>query len=343
MLRLILLALLLAACTPTNAPNELVALGNVRNTATAEAVSTQAAAQPVTQSYLEAEYAKSLTSTALPPQQTATQQALQLADIAITQEWDNRTLTAVAQTVAYSQTQVVMTLEASDAQVKIAQNNAAIADATNGANLRRDVMTWGGGLLMFGFGVLVLWIVIQLGLYAHNTRKDKEKSDKWRRIFEAEKLMLASGVAPTSAGPTSYSVVPLAEKHVAQYANRLSRDDQVRAALKTYVTACVDLSRRGVRQPFSRANACKHLLITHPATGDWWQLGHDRIVKMLRGMGVLDNTGSGGETVLVVDVDGVARHIDLTPLPDLPFDPIPAVKITLAGSQVTPIFASSQV
>lgn len=107
---LLLLALLLtAACSgvPT-APNELVALGNVRNTATAQAVSTQAAAQPVTQSYLESEYAKSLTATALPPQQTATQQALQLADIAITQAWHNLTLTAVAQTVAYSQTAVVI-------------------------------------------------------------------------------------------------------------------------------------------------------------------------------------------------------------------------------------------
>lgn len=106
---LLLLALLLTACTPLPSDPYYNQAGNAAVIErTEEAVSTQAAAQPVTQSYLESEYAKSLTATALPPQQTATQQALQLADIAITQAWHNLTLTSVAQTVAYSQTAVVI-------------------------------------------------------------------------------------------------------------------------------------------------------------------------------------------------------------------------------------------
>lgn len=158
MRRLLFLCLLLTACTPTNAPSELVALGNVRNTATAEAVIAQATSAPVTQSYLEAEYAKSLTATALPPQQTKEFQEAELRDIAITQAWNDITATAV--------------VRADELAAKVATNNEAArrdSDARiiyNEQQAQKELdakltpwfwrfLFWGGVIVSF---VIALWI-----------------------------------------------------------------------------------------------------------------------------------------------------------------------------------------
>lgn len=67
------LALLVTACSgvPT-APNELVALGNVRNTATAQAQSTQVASFPITESAANAQYQQGQTATYQPASLTST-------------------------------------------------------------------------------------------------------------------------------------------------------------------------------------------------------------------------------------------------------------------------------
>lgn len=341
---LTLISFTLSACVPANTPNELAALASVRQTQETGAYATQVAALPITQSAQESVYRASLTETFIPPALTATANANDATHITNVQSASFATRISFYATHEYSATLRAGIVVESDYQRRIAENNSSIANATNGANTMRDVLTWGGWIIIVGFGISIAWGVIQLGLYTHNTRKARETSDKWKRVFEAERLMLAAGVAQTSAGPTSYTptstAVTLAEKHLTTHTARL---DQWRAAGKRYVIACVNLQRSGVSFPYSRANACKHLLITHPDKGGWWQLGHDRIIKMLTAMEVLGSSGQGGEVKLIVDLDSVSRVIDLSPYSDWPPDPIPSVKITLAGLQVSQVLAGTQV
>lgn len=333
---LTLTAYALVACVPANTPDELAALAEVKQKAQASYISTQSAAIPITQDAQQRMLNDSYTQTALPPELTTIAITQNAAQLIATVESDNATQQHAANVLVYSQTVASATENASNTQARIAENNRVIADSMYYGQLWRDVLTWTALLALFGLGVLIAWCIIQVGIYVHHTRHDREISDKWKRTFEAERLMLAAGIAPTSSGHTSYAIT-IAEKHLMEYQGR---DSKLRAALKNYVTACVDLSQRGELHPFSRPTAAKYALVTHPArNGEWWQLGHKRIMDALFTLNILTNTGKGGETTFAtgVDADNYSRIIDLAPLPaDFP-DPLPGVKITVAGYQLAQV------
>lgn len=337
----ITLLALCVACVPANTPNELAAIASIRQTQEVNGIATQQAGIPATRDAQNNAYITGLTETAIPPQLTTIAITQQAAYLIATIEADNATRQAAANALVYSQTVASATQYASDVQARIADNNRAIAESQQRANAMQWVYYGGAGVLLFGLLALIL-IALWQGQQAIVTMRQIHERREWdKATLDAEVNARKFGLYVTSGGFTEMRALaaPIVEQRAANY----TRDSQLRAALKNYVTAGVDLARQGVKFPYSRANACKHLLIAHPVTGDWWQLGHTQTVKILREMGVLDNTGAGGETVLVVDVGEYARKIDLSPLPDIPLDPIPTVTITVAGWQATRDVAGMQV
>lgn len=322
-----LFALLAAACAPTGTatldPRVQVAAMNemdkINATATAMAKDVNNAA-----------FNQSLTQAFVPPALTATALNQHATELANASAAEYATQVAFNYSTSITLTEQAFMVIESDTQRQVAENNRAIADSVHGGELWRSTIGFLVGLGVFGFGVVVVWLAFQVCIHIYNRRKIADKGAAWTEIFKQEKAMLALGVAQTSAGPTSYNAVTLAEKHVAQYDNA----SRWRGLLKSYVARCIELSRSGVKQPFSRPTCARYAILTKPDEAEWWQLGHERVVKLLFGIGVLKNeTGQGGPVVLAVDADSVWRVIDTAPLPDLPPDPIPACKMTLATSQ----------
>lgn len=330
-MRLILFALLLTACSPALDPAGAGYYYAGLTTATREAADAQATAAPVTQSAREYEYAQSLTATFAPLAATATANANDATRIANLLAAQRATSEARYVESAGEATQQALAVLESKTQKTIQDNNAAIARSVIGLEAWRFFL-WGVAVVML-MGVFAA-VVIAL-YYFQNfifVRGQVYERRAWDRAeIDNEIYARSNGFQITSAGLMQLSAPTIAEKHVQKY---IARPDQWRAAGKRYIAAAIELERKGVTQPYSRANAAKDMLITHPDRGGWWQLGHDRLIKVLLGMGVLGSSGKGGEVRLIVDVDAYSRMIDLSPYSDWPPDPIPSVKITLAGSQV---------
>jgi len=330
----LLVIVVCASCAPQLDPNGGASYYNALTTATVMAQFAQATAQPSTQSAKEYEYAQSLTQTFIPPALTAT------ANSNIATQDANSNVAARATTESLDhQNALTVTMQAlavleSDTQARIADNNRAISESVYRANAMQWV--WYGGavvfvLILFGAALISLFYFQKGALVAKQVFERRE----WDKVEqEHAKKLFEMGLSPSSIGPMLLiqpSAPALAEKHVENY----QRANNWRAILKTYVASCIELERGGVRQPFSRPNCLTYKLIQDPATERPWQLGHDRVIGLLRELKVIDNTGKGGSTRLVVDVGEFARVIDLSPLPNLPPDPIPRAKITVAGWQLS--------
>lgn len=323
------LVIFLSACAPVD-PQQAAPFYAAQVTAIQHERNAQATAAPVTQSYLDQLYAQSLTATSLPPAYTATALAASTLQLGLEQAQSRATSDALAYQVSFTATMEALAVLRADSERRIAESQAQLENAIEWGDAKNGIIQWGSLIAIIGFGVLMAWLILQLCAYILARRRIAETGDKWREIFKQEKLMLESGVASTSAGPTSYSVVPVADKHIESY----QRSNQWRALLKCYVQSCVHLEQGGVKQPFSRPNMLRYELLTDPSTGHAWQLGHDRVIALLRSLKVVDNTGKGGATRLIVEVDSFSRVIDLSPLPELPPDPLPQAKIIVAGWQV---------
>lgn len=326
------IALLLTACAPANVPPEIgYAQSIAAMTATRERNFAEATQAVIAQSYANEQFNQSLTATSLPPAYTATALAASTLQLGLEQAQSRATAGALAYQVSLTATMESLAVLRADSERRIAESQAQLENAIEWGDAKNGIIRWGGLITILGFGVLVAWLILQLCAYILARRRIAETGDKWREIFKQEKLMLESGVASTSAGPTSYSVVPVADKHIESY----QRSNQWRALLKCYVQSCIHLEQGGVKQPFSRPNMLRYELLTDPSTGHAWQLGHDRVIALLRALKVVDNTGKGGATRLIVDVDSFSRVIDLSPLPELPPDPLPQAKIIVAGWQLS--------
>lgn len=324
--------LTLTACAPANVPPEIgYAQSIAAMTATRAQNSAEATQAVIAQSYANEQFNQRLTETALPPAYTATALAASTLQLGLEQAQSRATSDALAYQVSFTATMEALAVLRADSERRIAESQAQLENAIEWGDAKNGIIRWGGLITILGFGVLVAWLILQLCAYILARRRIAETGDKWREIFKQETLMLASGVASTSAGPTSYSVVTVAEKHVANYQ---SKQHKWRALLKCYVQSCIHLEQGGVKQPFSRPNMLRYELLTDPSTGHAWQLGHDRVIALLRSLKVVDNTGKGGATRLIVEVDSFSRVIDLFPLPELPPDPLPQAKIIVAGWQV---------
>lgn len=315
----------LSACAPTD-PQTAARFYAAQVTAIQDGQNALATAAPVTQSYLEAEYAKSLTATALPPQQTATQQALQLADIAITQAWDNRTATAVAQTVAYSQTAVVLTVKASEAQVEIAENNAAIANHTTGVNAIQALCFGGVGLALIALACILFFLVYRGGMFLGAWFAIAEINAKWDAVFDREdKARKFRLEAP------AVSAVTLAERHVARYGlyDALGR---WRALALAYAESAQHVNREHGDYAFSEPTALKYALILYPDKDAVWREGHRRLMGWLVECKVMSKTG-GGKTDWAKGwtYERFAREFSRIPLPPPPEGPIPRAKLLGRG------------
>lgn len=342
MKRVFLLVFVLASCVPANTPNELAALADVRQTAQAQAVGTQAASIPITQSYEQSQLDHHATEAAFPAASTATALALATQQVGL----GNAQARATYEALGF-QNSITGTLEAlevldSNTQRTIADNNRAMADSIRWGNFWQSVLEWGALIILFSLSTSAAWGVIQFGLFAHTYRTERETELRRQlrmRIYR-ESLREANKDGEqefllTTAGPMvkTHSVITIADKHIENY----QRANNWRAVCKTYIQSCIHLERGGVRQPYSRPNCLTYELIQDPATGGAWQLGHERVVGLLRAVGVIDNTGKGGATRLIVDASEYARVIDLAPLPKLPPDPIPHAKIIVAGWQAAQV------
>lgn len=328
---LVLSVVLFTACAPANVPPEIgYAQSIAAMTATRERNFAEATQAVIAQSYANEQFNQSLTATSLPPAYTATALAASTLQLGLEQAQSRATADALAYQVSLTATMEALAVLRADSERRIAESQAQLENAIEWGDAKNSIIQWGSLIAIIGFGVLVAWLILQLCAYILARRRIAETGDKWREIFKQEKLMLASGVASTSAGPTSYSAPALADKHIESY----QRSNQWRALLKCYVQSCIHLEQGGVKQPYSRPNCLTYELIRDPATGRPWQLGHDRVIGLLRFMKVVDNTGRGGSTRLIADVSEYARIIDLSPLPELPPDPLPQAKIIVAGWQV---------
>lgn len=331
-LPLIVLVMVCASCTPTCNTSDPIVTARCwaeLGISTQQAVSTQIAAAPVTQSYLEAEYEKSLTATALPPQQTATQQALQLADFAITQAWDNRTATAVAQTIAYSQTAIALVKIDSDAQARVAENNRKIAEETYRANSMQFVYYGCAGSLVFVFvaGALIALFYFQKGaVTVHQTFErrqwDKVEEDHAKKLFEL-------GLAPSSIGPillSQPSAPALADKHLEKF----HHTQTWRTACKKLVEHGVIAGQGGAKHPFSETTLIP--FVSRPDSGKVWVDGYRKISDVLQANNIWYVAGPriapewGSDAKGIWNWDRFEREFDLTPLHSLPDGNPPDVK-----------------
>lgn len=322
---LALLCLVLAACggTATPDPYGMVGAGNAYIAQT-EIAQTRA---PETQTANDKLFDQHRTETAEPASLTSTA----VANLAALATLEAGKTQSARDALAY-QTSVSLTLEAltllqSDTQKRISQNNAAIANTGIVADSTQGLCFGAVGVLIFGLLVFACVTLRQYQLWLDTKRRIKDNR-AWRQ--------LANDYRPRIAAPMGYRPEP---------PRNLSAESKLRAACKVYVDACVTLAQGGVKHPFSRPTALTYGLVLHPSTGEVWQSGHDVIIRTLTGAGVLANTGKGGRTEFAAgwDYERFKREFDLTPLPPAPEGPIPAAKIVLAGSQVTPVFAGSQV
>lgn len=326
---LLLTTILLAACSPNLSPEEGYSVHVVRLTYAPVTVTAQSVQAMATQSANELAFSHVQTLAAQPAANTATALALATQVLGLKLAEGQGTAVSARATVAYTETQIALVKLESAAQRTLAENNRAIADSVHGGELWRSAIGFLVGIVVFGFGVLIAWCVLQLCAYTLNTRKDRERSDKWKRIFEAERLMVESGVVQTSAG--SISAVTLAEKHVALYQTQESTLQQWRALAMAYVQSAIQLSRTGeTRYPFSEPVAVGNALITHPDTGEVWREGHRRLMGwLIDECGVMARTGKGGKTDWASEwsLERFEREFSRTPLPSPPDGPIPHAKI----------------
>lgn len=327
-----LLALSLTACAPTLPPEVGYAAYIAQMTGTSNAAIAQSTQAIATQSADEYQYAKLKTEQARPAMETGTAIAISTQQIGLDLAKTRAAYEVLSYANSYTATMAALEILESDTQKRIAENNRSIADSVHGGELWRSTKGFLVGLVVLGFGVVVAWLVIQLCAYALTRRNIAETKAKWDAVFEQEHKMFQTGVFITSGGQTA---VTLAEKHVAAYQDRNDKASKWRGMLKAYTNVCIELGREGVKHPFSRPTCAEYALLTRPDRAEWWQLGHKRAIGLLFDMGILTNdTGQGGEVVLAIDSGSVSRVIDTTPLPELPPDPIPVAKITLATSQV---------
>ena len=337
----LLLIALCAACAPTD-PQLAAPFYSAQVTAIQHAADVQATAAPATQNAANENFARSLTETFVPPALTATSAANESTRLANVQISERSTIQALYNQGAISATQSAQQILESEVQRAIADNNRAMADSIRWGNFWQSVLEWGALIVLFSLSTSAAWGVIQFGLFAHTYRTERETELRRQlrmRIYR-ESLREANKDGEqefllTTAGPMvkTHSVITIADKHIENY----QRASNWRAVCKTYIQSCIHLERGGVRQPYSRPNCLTYELIQDPATGGAWQLGHERVVGLLRAVGVIDNTGKGGATRLIVDVSEYARVIDLAPLPKLPPDPIPNAKIIVAGWQAAQV------
>lgn len=328
-LTLILITLALSACAPNLSPEEGYSVYAVRMTyapVTATAQSMQAIA---TQGANEIAFSHSQTEAARPAASTGTALALATQSLGLKLAEGQGTAVSARATVAYTETQIALVKLESNAQRTLAENNRAIADSVHGGQLMRSIKDILAGIVVVGFAVLIVWIVWQLCAYILNTRKDRERSDKWKRIFEAERLMIDAGIVQTSAG--TISAVTLAEKHVSAYQVKESSVQQWRALALAYVQSAVELSRSGeTRYPFSEPVAVGNALITHPDTGEVWREGHRRLMGwLIDDCNVMARTGKGGKTDWAREwsLERFTHEFSRAPLPPPPDGPIPRAKV----------------
>lgn len=331
-LAIALLALSLAACAPTLPPEVGYAAYIAQMTGTSNAAIAQSTQAIATQSADEYQYAKLKTEQARPAMETGTAIAISTQQIGLDLAKTRAAYEVLSYANSYTTTVEAGKVLSSDTQRRIAENNRAIAESQYRANAMQALCYGGAGTLIFVGFVLACYATYQAALYLRTRRHIRETSDKWNAVFEQERKMFEAGVFITSGGQTALS---LAERHVAAYQDRNDRASKWRGMLKAYTARCIELGREGVKHPFSRPTCAEYALLTRPDRAEWWQLGHKRAIGMLFDMGILTNdTGQGGEVVLAIDSGSVARVIDTAPLPELPPDPIPVAKITLATSQV---------
>lgn len=305
----------------------------MRLTQQSGAYATQAAGIPATQDAQQRAYIVSITETALPPQLTTIAITQNAAYLIATIESDNATRQSAANALIYSQTVASATQYASDVQVQIADNNRAMAESQYRANAMQWVWYGGAGVGVVAFAVLLVIILWQVQNFSVSIRQVNEQR-AWDKVEEDHaKKLFEYGYLPSSAGLVLLNPPELAPQLASQHIEKYQSANNWRAVCKTYVASCIELERGGVRQPFSRPKCLTYELIQDPTTLRVWQLGHDRVIGLLREIGVVDNTGRGGSTRLIVDVAEFARVIDLAHLPKLPPDPIPHAKIMVAGWQ----------
>lgn len=333
--RLLPLVFLLTACanagTPTLDPRVQVAAMN-------ELDKINATATAMSQGVNNAAFNQSLTQAFIPPALTATALGQHATELANASGAEHATQVAFYNSAAVTFTQQALAVLESDTQRRVSENNRVIADGVRWGEFWHSVLEWGALIIIFAISISATWGVIQFGLFAHVYRKEREKELKRRidmRIYRDARDEAGSDFLLTSAGPMvrTHAAVTIAERHITDY----QRANNWRAVCKTYVKSCIHLEQGGVKHPYSRPNALTYELIQHPATGKAWQMGHDRVISLLRELKVIDNTGKGGITGFAagIDADNYARVIDTSPFPDFPPDPIPTAKIIVAGWQVS--------
>lgn len=235
MKRLLPLVLLLTACAPALPAEIGYAAYIAQMTGTSNAAIAQSTQAIATQSADEYQYAKLKTEQARPAMETGTAIAISTQQIGLDLAKTRAAYEALGYASAFTSTMEAGKVLSSDTQRRIAENNRAIADSVHGGELRRSTTGFLVGLGVFGFGVVVAWLVFQVCIHIHNRRKIADKGAAWTEIFKQEKAMRALGVAQTSAGPTSYNAVTLAEKHLEKFNHA-----------KTWRTACNKLVEHGV-------------------------------------------------------------------------------------------------
>lgn len=326
-----LLALLLTACAPMLPPEVGYAAYIAQMTGTSNAAIAQSTQAIATQSADEYQYAKLKTEQARPAMETGTAIAISTQQIGLDLAKTRAAYEVLSYANSYTATMAALTVLSSDTQKRIAENNRAIAESQYRANAMQVVFYGAALIMLFALLCLAYFGVYHAALFIDARRNIAETKAKWDAVFEQERKMFEAGVFITSGGQTA---VTLAEKHVAAYQDRNDRASKWRGMLKAYTARCIELGREGVKHPFSRPTCAEYALLTRPDSAEWWQLGHKRVIDMLFKMGILTNdTGQGGEVVLAIDSGSVSRVIDTTPLPELPPDPIPVAKITLATFQ----------
>jgi len=327
----VILILFCSACSaPTLDPYAQRAIGEAGIASTRLAADAQATAQPATQSYLDQQYAQSLTATFAPLAAVATSNANEATSIANVLSAQHATSEALNNQSAITATQQALAVLESEVQKTIAQNNAAISNSTNWVIAFRGVM-WGGALIIMGFVfVLACFALYHLAMWMGAKRNIAEINARWSAVFEnenkARKFRLDS--------PTS-TAVTLAERHVAKYSH-YDALDRWRATALGYVQSAVECNKNYGDYAFSEPTAIKHSLVLHPDTGKVWREGYRRTIGWLVDCKVMSKTGTGGKTDWANGwtYERFENEFYRTPLPPPPDGPIPRPKILGRGYEV---------
>lgn len=314
-----------ACASPANVPPEIgYAQSIAAMTATRAYNSVQATQTVVAQSYADAQFNQRLTETAIPPAQTATQQELERVEVANIKARNDISLTMSAFSVAFTETQIALSVIDMQAQQEIAEAQAGQEWQITFGNAAPALCYGAVGIVLFALLVVACFAGYHTERLMHSARQVQENRMWNKAEFERHQREKDSAIERDGQRyyltTSEHRAVTVAEQH-------LARAHRWRMACKCLVGQAIILARQNAKHPFSETSLSG--FVTQPETGKTWTDGYRRLIGVLKSAEVLASAGprSAVEWAEGWNAERFAREFDMIHLPNLPEGEPPNVQI----------------